>query len=205
LRVQQYFVLNKVKIFSVTGTPCDCVTLALDKILLWKPDLIIGGVCERYCRGETIYSSGCVSAAIEGTIQGIPSIALSAGVRDHSDEKFYVPIANSFAKSLPYFMKHMPKGTTLNINYPEKFSNKKVVCTHLTCRMLDNQYYCETNPYGNTFYWLKPSVLGYQSESLEQRGDVYWQKHDFITVTPLKMDLTSNDAILILESAGVEL
>jgi len=205
LRVRQYYALNKVKIFSVNGTPCDCVTLALDKILLSKPDLIISGISSRNNRGEHIYSSGVVSAAIEGTIQGIPSIALNAKVRDVTDEKNFQSIANAFAKKLPYLMAHMPPNTTLNVNYPEKFMGSKVICTHLTTDMIDNRYECEINPFGNTFYWLKVSQLGFPLSALEQKGDVYQLKKGFITVTPLKLDLTNKEAIKIIQSGGITL
>jgi len=205
LRVRQYDALRKVKIFSVNGTPCDCVTLALDKILRSRPDLIISGICERNNRGEHIYSSGVVSAAIEGTIQGIPSIALSAKIRDPNDEKHFQHVANAFARKLPFMVKHMTPNTTLNVNYPEKFSAGKIICTHLTTDMIDNKYECEVNPFGNTFYWLRLSQLGFPLSCLEQRGDVYHLKKGFITVTPLKLNLTNNDAIEIVQSAGISL
>ena len=205
LRVRQYDALRKVKIFSVNGTPCDCVTLALDKILLSRPDLIISGICDHNNRGEHIYSSGVVSAAIEGTIQGIPSIAISAKVRDPHDEKGFQAVANAFARKLPYFVQHMPPNTTLNINYPEKFSAGKIICTPLTTDMIDNKYTCEVNPFGNTFYWLKMDAMGFPLSALEQKADIYHIKHGYITVTPLKLDLTDEQSIDILKRGGIAL
>jgi len=205
LRVRQYFALNKVKIFSVNGTPCDCVTLALDKILHSKPDLIISGICDHNNRGEHIYSSGVVQAAVEGTIQGIPSISVSAKIRDGKNEKCYAPVASAFAKKLPYFISHMTPGTTLNVNYPEKFSTSKIICTPLTTDMIDTKYECEVNPFGNTFYWLKLSSLGFPLSCLDQKGDIYHLKKGFITVTPLKLDLTNDIAIPIVKAGGLKL
>jgi len=205
LRVQQYMVLNKIKIYSVNGTPCDCVTLALDKILKSKPDLVIAGISEHNNRGETIYSSGVVSAAIEGTIQGIPSISVSAKIRDTSEEKEFMPVAANFAKNLAYFVKHMPASTTLNINYPERFNQRKVISTHLTRGMINNKYVPEVNPFGTTFYWLKSPLMGFALDALEQRGDLYWLKKGYITVTPLKLNLTNDAAIPMLEKLGFTL
>jgi len=205
LRVRQYFVLNKIKIFSVNGTPCDCVTLALDKLLKSKPDVIIAGICERNVRGETIYSSGVVSAAIEGTIQGIPSIAISARVRDPSDEKNFQPIANSFARNLSHFIKNMAPDTTLKVNYPEKFSGRKIVCAPLTKGIINNTYTSEVNSFGRTFYWLESPNMGFTIEALDQKGDLYWLKKNFITVTPLKLNLTCNTAVSVLDRAGITL
>jgi len=197
--------LNKVKIYSVNGTPADCVTLAMDKILKSKPDLIVTGICNYNSRGETIYSSGVVSAAIEGTIQGIPSIAVSAKIRDPNDEKHFMAIATNFARNLNYLVKHMPDNTTLNVNYPDKFSARKIICTHLTQGMIANKYSAEVNPFGATFYWLKSPLMGFALESLEQKGDLYYLKKGYITVTPLKLNLTKEDAIPYLERAGISL
>ena len=205
LRVKQYFVLNKIKIFSVNGTPCDCVTLALDKILRSKPDLIVAGFSDYYNRGEALYSSGVVSAAIEGTIQGIPSIAVSTKTSDASDEKSFQPMANSFVRNLSYFLKNMPKNTTLNINYPDNFKTGKIICTPLTHDTIDNKYECEVNSFGNTFYWLKISLMGFPLEVLEQKRDLYWIKKGYTTVTPLKLNLTNDEAIKIVERAEIGL
>jgi 5'-nucleotidase len=205
LRIKQYFPLSKVKIFSVNGTPCDCVTLAIDKILIKKPDLIITGICPQPARGELIYSSGVVSAAIEGTIQGIPSIAVGATIRNHTSEKAYETVAATFVKTLNYFLKHMPSDTTLNINYPDKFRASKIVCTHMTYDMIDDKYEYEANPFGNIFYWKKTSLVGYSVNALDERGDLYWLKKGYITVTPLKLNLTNFAAIPIVEGSGIKL
>ena len=203
LRIKQYNVLNKVKVFSVDGTSCDCVAIALDKVLHSKPDLIIAGIRPRHSRGEVIYASGIVCAAMEGTIQGIPSIAVSAKVKNPSDEKNFAPVANAFAKNLSYFLKNMSPQTTLNVNFPEKFSMSRIVCTNLTCNMMNNKYAQEVNPFGNTFFWLLNPTSGYKEEALEQHGDLYWLLKDYITVTPLKLDLTADEAIEIVERAGL--
>jgi 5'-nucleotidase len=205
LRVKQYFVLNKIKIFSVNGTPVDCVTLALDKILRSKPDLIISGISGTPSRGEVIYTSGVVSAAIAGTIQGIPSIAISAKIRDESDEKSFLPIANMFAKRLSYFVKNLSPGVTLNINYPERYFGGKIICTPLTCNIINNKYTCEVNPFGNMFYWLKEDISGWAAAALGQKGDIYWLKKGYITITPLKLDLTNDEAVNIIAKSGIKL
>jgi len=192
LRAERFYALNKVKMFGVNGTPVDCVLLGLEKLLQSKPDLVISGINPRNCRGEVIYSSGVVSAAIEGTIQGIPSIAVSADIKDKSSEKCYMAVAKVFARKLPHFYKYIPKDHTLNVNFPEKFSIRKIKATHLTLDMVNNHYESETNPYGATFFWLRnPLSKGeFSLDILNQQGDVYWLKKGFITFTPLKLDLT---------------
>jgi|GEM_PF-143253 len=203
LRFRQYFVLDKVKIFSVSGTPCDCVTFGLDKILKSKPDLIISGIDSSNNRGETIFSSGVVSAAVEGTIQGIPSIALSAKCETSKDEKDFLAVARVFDKFLPDFVKLIKPGITLNINFPANFSKRNIMFTHATDGLIDNKYTGEVNPFGEQFYWLDTPKMGFSNEALEQKGDLYWSKRNFITVTPIKVDLTCLRSLPILDKAGL--
>ena len=210
IRVRQYFTkLSKVKIFAVGGTPCDCVTLALDKLLKSKPDLIISGIDSVNNRGETMLSSGVVSAAIEGTIQGIKSIALSANAEKASAEgefrKIARKVATAFSKNLDEFVKLIKPDITLNINYPTDFSKRRIKYTHATDGLIDNKYKWEVNSFGLTFYWLKTPRMGFGLEALDQKGDLYWLKRNFITVTPLKLDLTCIKSLPIIEKAGLKL
>jgi len=206
IRVRQYFTqLSKVKIFAVTGTPCDCVTLALDKLLRSKPDLIISGIDSSNNRGETILSSGVVSAALEGTIQGIKSIAVSANLTLAKGEAEFRKVASAFVKLLPGLVKLMKTGVTLNVNFPTEFSSRRVKYTHVTDGLVDNKYNCEVNPFCLTFYWLKTPRMGFGLDVLDQKGDLYWLKRSFITVSPLKLDLTCDKSIQVLRKASLKL
>ena len=206
IRVRQYFTkLSKVKIFAVSGTPCDCVTLALDKLLKSKPNLIISGIDSANNRGETMLSSGVVSAAIEGTIQGIPSIALSANLENAKGETEFRKVAAVFSKHLKDFVKLIKPKVALNVNFPTDFSKHKIKYTHATNGLIDNKYYSESNSFGNSFYWLKTPRMGFSLDALEQKGDLYWLKKNYITVTPLKLDLTCTQSIPLLEKAGLKL
>ena len=204
LRIRQYFVLRNVKVFSVSGTPCDCVTLGLDKILKSKPDLIISGIDSTNNRGETIFSSGVVSAAVEGTIQGIKSIALSAKC-ENSEEKDYMAVARVFERYLHNLVDVIRPGITLNVNFPANFSKRDIKYTHVTDGLINNKYAAEVNPFGTQFYWLKTPRMGFGLEALEQKGDLYWLKRNYITISPLKLDLTCHESIPMLEKAGIKL
>lgn len=207
IRVRQYFTqLSKVKIFAVTGTPCDCVTLALDKLLKSKPDVIISGIDSCNNRGETMLSSGVVSAAIEGTIQGIPSISLSANLdKVEKAETEFRKVATVFSKCLDDFLRLMKPGITLNVNFPSDFSRRNIKYCHATDGLINNKYNTEVNPFGITFYWLKTPRMGFGLEALEQKGDLYWLKRNHITVTPLKLDLTCVKSIPLVAKAGLKL
>jgi 5'-nucleotidase len=203
LHAKKWDILNTIKIWSVDGTPCDCITLALDKLLKSKPDLIISGIDHTYGRGDTIYCSGVVSAAVEGAIQGVKSIAVSGKINDKDKESSYRPIARLIAKKLNEFVAMIPKNGALNINCPEVIDGKKIEVTHLSFGVVDNKYSIEVNPFGKTFAWLKNTPVGTDTKILEQKGDVYWTKQGYITVTPLKLDLINIPAISIVKDVGI--
>lgn len=205
LHAQQWFVLDSVKMWSVDGTPCDCVALAIDKLLLDKPDLIISGIDPVNNRGNMIYTSGVVSAAIEGAIQGIKSIAISAPIADDKKEKLYRPIARWVARKLRHLVNSTPDFGVLNVNFPAKFNPKKVLPTKLTDGLLENDYEIEVNPFGSTYAWLKSPLMEFGLEAYGQQGDLYWLKQGYITVTPLKLDLLKGEAVAALQKAGIKL
>jgi 5'-nucleotidase len=204
LHAKQWFVLSGIKIWSVDGTPADCITLALDKLLKSKPDLIISGIDSQNNRGEIIYSSGIVSAAIEGAIQGIKSLAISADVKDEKKESEFRPIAAMINRKLDYFVSCVPERGAVNVNFPKKPVAKKIIVTHLTDGLIDNKYDIEVNPFGQTFAWLKSSLMEYGLDALEKRGDLYWLKNGCITVTPLKLDLLKAEAVAEVRRSGIK-
>ena len=205
LHAQQWFVLDNVKIWSVDGTPCDCVALALDKLLLNKPDLIISGIDTVNNRGNMIYSSGVVSAAIEGAVQGIKSIAISASIAEEKKERAYRKVVKYVARKLEFLAKNTPDFGVLNVNFPDKFKPNNIVAAPLTDGVLDNEYEIEVNPFGSTFAWLKSPLMEYRLEAYEQKGDLYWIKQGYITLTPLKLDLLKGEALTSLQKAGIKL
>jgi len=205
LHAEQWYVLDNVKIWSVDGTPCDCVALALDKLLLNKPDLIISGIDPVNNRGNMIYTSGVVSAAMEGAIEGIRSIALSAAVDNEKKEKSYRRIVKFVARKLEFLAKNTPDYGVLNVNFPSKVKPKNIVAVPLTDGVLDNEYEIEVNPFGSTFAWLKSPLMEFGLDAYEQKGDLYWLKQGYITLTPLKLDLLKGEALTALQNAGIKL
>ena len=206
LRPEQFQILNKVKLFGVSNaSPCDFVGLALEKILRAKPDLIISGIDSKNNRGEIIYSSGVVSAAILGTTSGIKSIAISADIENPKAESSYARVISTLIKMLPTLYKTIQPDITLNVNFPRKFTSKNTRFTHMTCDMVDNHYKHEVSPFGHDFYWMLNPVTGFNLSVLDSHGDIYWLKQGYITITPLKFDLTCDDAFPALERSGIGL
>lgn len=205
LRAQQWFMLNNVKIWSVDGTPCDCIALAMDKLLLSKPDLIITGIDTNHNIGNLVYSSGVVSAAVEGAIQGVKSIALSAVVKNEKKERAYRQVVKYVARKLDFLANCIPDFGALNVNFPERFKAKNVMPTHLTDGLLDNEYEIEVNPFGSTFAWMKNPLGEFDLDAYEKKGDLFWLKQGYITLTPLKLDLLKGEALTALQKAGIKL
>ncbi len=205
LHAQQWFVLDNVKMWSVDGTPCDCVALALDQLLLDKPDLVISGIDPINNRGNLIYSSGVVSAAIEGAIQGVKSIAVSAPIKEEKKERAYRRVAKFVARKLEFLATNVPDYGVLNVNFPDKVQPKKIMPTELTDGLFLNEYEIEVNPFGSTFAWLKSPIMEFGLDTYEQKADVYWSKQGYITLTPLKLDLLKGEALDALQKAGIKL
>lgn len=205
LHAKQWFVLDRVKMWSVDGTPCDCVALGLDQLLLNKPDLIIAGIDVVNNRGNMIYTSGVVSAAFEGAIQGIKSIAVSASITDEKKEKSFVPAAKFIARQLNYLVSCIPDYGLLNVNLPAKFKPNNVVATQLTDGLLLNDYEIEVNPFGSTFAWLKSPLMEFNLDAYNQKGDLFWLKKGCVTLTPLRLDLLKAEAVPLIQKAGIKL
>jgi len=205
LHAHQWFVLDNVKMWSVDGTPCDCIALALDKLLLDKPDLIISGIDSVNNRGNMIYTSGVVSAAMEGAIQGIKSIAVSAAILQEKKERAYRHVVKFIARKLEFLATNTPDYGVLNINFPDKFKPKNIMAAPLTDGILDNEYEVEVNPFGSTFAWLKSPLMEFGLDAYEQKGDLYWLKQGYITLTPLKLDLLKGEALTALQKGGIKL
>ncbi|MFH1216733.1 MAG: 5'/3'-nucleotidase SurE [Pseudomonadota bacterium] len=188
-------------IFSVNGTPADCITLGLEKILPAKPDLIISGINEGANLGHDISYSGTVSAAKEGTIRGVPSIALSIS----GDAPYHFATAVKCAARLArLILAHgLPADCYLNINVPN-LKTAQIGAMKITCqgrRMYENAVQELTDPWGRPCFWI-----GGGSPSRE-RGpgtDSYEVERDFISVTPIHLDLTNYDALAVLEKSWTE-
>lgn len=110
-------------IWSVSGTPADCIKMGLKVILEKRPDLIVSGINRGGNLGRNILYSGTVGATIEGIMQGIPGIAFSC--QDYYTEPDYAYAANHIPSIVQYIAQHpLPEGTLLNVNFPEKRHGK---------------------------------------------------------------------------------
>lgn len=170
--------------YCVDGTPTDCVKLAIDKLFDEKPGLVVSGMNRGANLGTDVLFSGTVSAAMEGAMQGIPSIAVSLGWGDDFDfEK-----AGMWARpAVGIAMKcALPFGSLLNINIPQ---GKPLGIRAAKLGVLDygENYLEREDPRGRKYYWLAGDKIPAHHDS---ESDDAWLERGYLTITPLKFDLT---------------
>jgi 5'-nucleotidase len=175
--------------FSVDGTPTDCVKLAIDKVFHAKPDMVVSGINRGANLGTDVLFSGTVSAAMEGAMQGIPSIAVSLGWGDNWD---FIEAARWARPAIGIAMKlSMPFGRMININVPQG-KPKGIRVANLGILDYGENYIERDDPRGRKYYWL----AGDKSPAHEgAESDIAWLEKGYLTVTPLKFDLTDHSMI----------
>lgn len=179
-------------VYSINGTPTDCVTLGINKVLPARPSLVVSGINKGGNLGDDITYSGTVSAAVEGTICGIPSLAFSL----ISDKHYHFDTASAFALKLARFVleNSLPYDTLLNINIPNmpKEGIRGVKITRQGKRIYDNSIQETYDPRGQKHYWIGGG------QPYWERGedtDIEAVQADYISVTPVHLDLTNYDAL----------
>jgi len=179
--------------YSVSGTPTDCVNLAVNEILSRRPGLVVSGINRGGNLGDDVTYSGTVSAAMEGTLLGIPSIAVS----QLGEEHFHFETAARFTVRLARLVHRLglPPDTLLNVNVPD-LSPKEIKGVRITClgrRVFDsNNVIKKQDPRGKTYYWIGGNRIAW-----EDRKDTDQQavEEDRISVTPVHLDLTNHSAL----------
>lgn len=188
LRVEEI----KKNYLSVDGTPTDCVNLAMNGLLAHKPDIVVSGINKGANMGDDITYSGTVAAAMEGTLLGVPSIAISLAGKNGLE----FSAAAGFAKKAARFVldNGMPKDTLLNINVPniESGKIKGYRVTRQGKRIYGDTIIEKTDPRGRKYFWVGGDVLGY--EKIEN-SDFNAISEGYISITPVHLDLTNFDSI----------
>ncbi len=187
------------KTYFVNGTPTDCVIIGVNKLLPQKPDIIVSGINNGGNLGDDITYSGTVAAAIEGTLLGIPSIAISL-VREDPDMGIYrketvrLREAANFAKKLTAMVleKGLPKDTLLNVNIPNAPKIKGVKITRQGKMLYDNSIQELSDPRGRKYYWIGGGMPLWEAG---ENTDFEAVQNGFISITPVHLDLTNYNAL----------
>jgi 5'-nucleotidase len=172
--------------FAVNGTPTDCVNLAIQGMLPRRPDVVVSGVNAGANLGDDVTYSGTVSAAMEGTLLGVPALAVSlVGAGRGAD---FGPAARAAAALARRLLREPGSGVTLlNVNVP-RGRPRGLRVTRLGRRAYSSPAVVREDPRGNRYYWIGGGPPTWEEGP---DTDVSAVRAGFISVTPLDLDLTS--------------
>ncbi len=191
IKIKQVFRLGEEFGWAINGTPADCVKLAVNALLSERPDIVVSGINRGANTGINVLYSGTVSAATEASILGIPSIAVSIDSYSDYDYCFSAYFITDLIKRL----QNQSQGcVSLNINIPAVPANKikGIKVTKQCTKPFKEKFEKRIDPRGNIYYWQCSSQIDW---SKHKETDIYWLKKGFITITPLKFDLTDQSCL----------
>ena len=184
--------------YSCSGTPADCVKLALQELLPKKPDIVVSGINHGSNASINVIYSGTMSAAIEAGIEGLPAIGFS--LCDYKwDANF-----DSFDKEIKQIVTEaltngLPKGTVLNVNIPN--TNGKPVKGIRVCRQAKanwkEKFDKRFSPSGKEYYWLTGE---FELLDKGEDTDIFALNNNYISVVPTQFDLTAHHAMQTLNN-----
>lgn len=176
--------------YQCSGTPVDCVKLAVDKVLHRKPDLVVSGINHGSNSSINVIYSGTMSAAMEGAIEGIPSIGFS--LLDYSFEANFSHCKPHITQIVRQMLNNNTKGDNilLNVNFPHsKHGVKGVkVCRQAKAKWVE-EFDERTDPHGRTYYWLTGNFV---KEEESEDTDVWALENGYASLVPVMFDLTDH-------------
>jgi 5'-nucleotidase len=182
--------------WTVDGTPTDCVTLALNKILGPEelPDICVSGINHGGNLGDDATYSGTVAGALEATILGVPGLAFSLVARENFDFTEAARFAVTAVRKA--LSEQLPEGTLLNINIPAG-AIKGVRVTRQGLKNARPVISEHIDPRGKPYFWIGEE---YFSSSSEDGTDYHAIEQGFISVTPLRSDMTDHRALTAIDT-----
>ncbi|UCH84348.1 MAG: 5'/3'-nucleotidase SurE [Candidatus Latescibacterota bacterium] len=188
--------------YKIEGTPTDSVLLGIQGILKRTPDLLVSGINHGPNMGEDVTYSGTVAAAIEGTLIGVPSVAISSLQRDIKSTDTIGRIARVVVEAA--LKLGMPDGSLLNVNIPDPDISpiKGVRITKLGSRAYDNPLQPEEEEDDVVYYTIGGNDPVWQADD---GTDIAAVRMGYVSVTPLQLDLTDYKAIVEMEQWRFEL
>jgi 5'-nucleotidase len=189
LRLHKVNMFEGIEVYSCTGTPVDCVKLAVDKVLHRKPDLCLSGINHGANHSINVIYSGTMSAAVEAAIESIPSVGFS--LLDPSIEADFSG-AKQYARSIVEKMlkTKLDKHTALNVNIPavpvEHIKGIKI-CRQAYAKYVED-FIERHDPHGRRYYWLTGEFVNFDKG---KDTDVWALANNYVSVVPVQFDLTN--------------
>ncbi len=190
LRMSRVKMMDGVEAWSCSGTPVDCVKIAVDKILHRKPDLCLSGINHGANHSINVIYSGTMSAAIEASIESIPSVGFSlldySVEADFTGAKKYARIIVEQLKKLKKIDKHL----CLNVNFPAipEPLIMGIKIARQAYAKYDEDFNERDDPHGKKYYWLTGAFVNFDKG---KDTDVWALENNFVSVVPVQFDLTN--------------
>lgn len=203
LRIHKEDIGLPVAAWSCSGTPVDCVKLATGVIMPERPDLLLSGINHGPNHSISVVYSGTMSAAMEGAIEGIPSIGFSLLDFSHSAD---FSASAVIVRELIHKALHaqMPTGSLLNVNIP-KLPIEEIKGIRITRQAIGRwveEFDKRTDPHGQPYYWLTGK---FHLDDSGEDTDVHALANGFVSVCPVQFDLTAHHAISGLHQWNLQL
>jgi len=179
--------------YSCSGTPADCVKLAVNEILNRPPDICVSGINHGSNSSINVIYSGTMSAAVEAGIEGIPAIGFS--LCDYSWEADFEAVKDYVKTITQNALKNgLPKGVVLNVNFPKLKKNEIKgikICRQAKARWVE-KVDKRTNPMGRDYYWLSGKFV---NQDKGEDTDEWALENGYVSVVPVQFDLTAHHTI----------
>ncbi len=203
LRVDEVRLLDGSRGYATSGTPSDCVSLALLGLLGRLPDLIVSGINDGLNLGRDVSYSGTVAAAMEGVRAGVPAVAVSFDTGGENAQSIDYTSSARFAARFAQFLldqPSLPKNIVLNVNVPYAPVGRPLECrvTRLGGEAYSNYLVTGKDPHGRNYYWITGDPLTKESSEAETT-DIGAISSGFVSVTPIHLDMTEHS---LLEALG---
>lgn len=180
---------NNFKGYGISGTPVDCVKIALGTVLSFEPDLLISGINSGANVGVDILYSGTVAAATEAALAGIPALAVSIDEFRPVDLDQQAEYVARFVQDIDW--PRIPRRRVLNLNFPKCSLDQTRglrICPQ-TQAVYEDWYDKRIDPRGGPYYWLCGEIL---PQNLEADSDRSLLSQGYLTLTPLTFDFTDH-------------
>ncbi|MDA0913195.1 MAG: 5'/3'-nucleotidase SurE [Bacteroidetes bacterium] len=182
--------------WQTTGTPVDCVKLAIYEILGKKPDLLLSGINHGSNASINVIYSGTMSAAVEGAVEGIPSIGFS--LLNHATDADFsacVPYVKQLSEQV--LKRSLPEGICLNVNFPNLKATeiKGMKVCRQSAGYWEDAFDKRTSPGGSPYFWMTGK---FTNPDQGQDTDEWALRNGFVSVVPTQFDLTAHHAISTL-------
>jgi len=202
LRIDRIYIYPDIEMYKCSGTPVDCVKLAVNQIFQGrKPDICVSGINHGLNSSINVLYSGTMSAAVEGAIEEIPSIGFSYDDLEYdADFSSCRPYIRSITQQV--LTQGLAKGTLLNVNFPKTDRIKGIKI----CRQADAKWAEEfderKDPNNRSYYWLTGV---FQLRDRGEDTDIWALKNNYVSIVPVQFDMTAHHTIPELNSWEFEI